>query len=118
MAAPNLRAPTTVTGKTALATLTTSLAAVVSNAASSGKVLKLNTIRAASTAGVSVTVDVAIVRGATTCYLIKGGTVDSSKTLIVTNKDEYIYLEEGDDLRAKASAGTSIDLTINYEEII
>ena len=117
MAAPNLRAPTAVTGKTALATLTTSLASVVTNAAASGKVLKINTIRAANTAGSAVTVDAAILRGATTCYLIKGGSVDSGKTLIVTNKDEYIYLEEDDILQAKAAAGTSIDLTINYEEI-
>ena len=117
MAAPNLRSPTTVTGKTAPASLTTTLAAVLSNAAASGQVLKLNTIRAANVGPTAVTVDVALYRGSTTSYLLKGGTVDAGKTLIATDKNEYIYLEEGDELRAKASAGTSIDLTINYEAI-
>jgi hypothetical protein len=117
MAAPNLRSPATVTGKTAPAALTTSLTAVLSNTAASGKVLKVNTIRAANVAVGSVTVDIAIYRGTTTSYLLKGGTVDAGKTLIATDKNEYIYLEEGDQLQAKASAGTSVDLTINYEEI-
>jgi len=49
--------------------------------------------------------------------LLKGGAVDAGRTLITTDKNEYIYLEEGDEVKAKASAGTSIDLTINYEEI-
>jgi NADPH-dependent ferric siderophore reductase len=117
MAAPNLRSPATVTGKTATAALTTSLSTVLQNAASSGKVLKVNTVRAANVAAATVTVDIAHHRGIATTYLIKGGSVDSGKTLITTDKNEYIYLEEGDELQAKASAGTSIDLTINYEEI-
>lgn len=117
MAAPNLRAPSAVTGKTATAALTTSLTAVLANAAASGKVLKVNTVRAANVAAGSINVDIAYFRGAAVTYLIKGGTVDAGKTLITTDKNEYIYLEEGDELHAKASAGTSIDLTINYEEI-
>lgn len=117
MAAPNLKSPSAVTGKTATAALTTSLAAVLSNAAASGKVLKVNTVRAANVAASSITVDIAHYRGSTTTYLLKGGSVDAGKTLITTDKNEYIYLEEGDELKAKASAGTSIDLTINYEEI-
>lgn len=117
MAAPNLRYPTVVTGKTTLATLSVTLTSVLANGASSGMVLKLNTIRAANTSGGTVNVDIAVVRGAATYYLIKGGAIDSGKTLITTNKEEYIYLEEGDDLKAKASAGTSVDFTVNYEEI-
>lgn len=117
MAAPNLKAPSAVTGKTATAALTTSLTGVLTNAAASGKVLKVNTVRAANVAAGSITVDIAHYRGTTTTYLLKGGSVDAGKTLITTDKNEYIYLEEGDELRAKASAGTSIDLTINYEEI-
>ena len=117
MAAPNLRSPSSVIGKTATAALTTSLTAVLSNSAASGKVLKVNTIRAANVAAAAITVDIAHYRGSTTTYLLKGASIDAGKTLITTDKNEYIYLEEGDDIRAKASAGTSIDLTINYEEI-
>lgn len=117
MAAPNLKAPTTVTGKTKPQSLTTSLADVLSNAASSGLVLKVNTIRAANVAISAATVDVTLLRSSTTTYLIKGGSIDPGKTLITTDKNEYLYLEEGDKLQAKASAATSIDLTVNYEEI-
>lgn len=117
MAAPNLRSPTTVTGKTATAALTTDLTTVLENGASTGKVLKLNTVRASNVSADNITVDVAIYRGITTSYLLKGGTVEAGKTLIATDKNEYIYLEEGDALQAKASAGSSIDLTMNYEEI-
>lgn len=117
MAAPNLRAPTTVIGKTSTAALTGVLSTVLANSAGSGKVLKVNTIRAANVAAGSVTVDIAHSRGAGLTYLLKGGAVDAGRTLITTDKNEYIYLEEGDEVKAKASAGTSIDLTINYEEI-
>lgn len=117
MAAPNLRAPATVTGKTAVAALTSSLSTVLGNGVASAQLLKVNTIRAANVVASSTTVDIAHVRGATTTYLLKGGTVDAGKTLITTNKDEYLYLEEGDQLQARASSNASIDLTVNYEEI-
>lgn len=117
MAPPNLRSPVTVTGKTAAAALTTSLTDVLANAGGSGKVLKVNTIRAANVAAGVITADIAHSRGATVTYLLKGGSIDAGKTLITTDKNEYIYLEEGDSLKAKASADASIDLTINYEEI-
>lgn len=117
MAAPNLRSPITVTGKTATAALTTSLASVLANTASSNKVFKVNTVRAANVSGVAVTVDLALLRGATTTYLLKAGSIDANKSLIATDKNEYIYLEEGDALQAKASSASGVDLTINYEEI-
>lgn len=117
MAAPNLRAPTTVTGKTKPVSLTTSLADVLENTAASNLVLKVNTIRAANVASTAVSVDIAIVRSATTVYLIKGGSINAGTTLITTDKNEYIYLEEGDKIQAKSSVATSVDLTINYEEI-
>lgn len=117
MAAPNLRVPTTITGKTAVAALTTSLAAVVTNSSASGKVYKLNAIRAANVSGGTVSVDIAIERSGVATYVIKAGALDTGKSLIVTDKNEYIYLEEGDVLKAKASANSSIDLSINYEEI-
>ena len=45
MAAPNLKSPTTINGKTARAGITTtSIVGVVTNAGSSGKALKINSI--------------------------------------------------------------------------
>lgn len=117
MAPPNLKSPGTITGKTALVALTTTLSSVLANATSSGEVLKVNTIRAANIGAEQVAVDIAVVRGASTIYLIKGAVIGVGKTLITTDKNEYIYLEEGDAIHAKTSVSSSTDLTINYEEI-
>jgi hypothetical protein len=119
MAAPNLRSPGTVTGKTALASAASTLSSVLANDASSGKVLKLNTIRAANvdSGGAAVSLDLTFYRGSTHRYLIKDVSVGTAKALIVSDKNEYVYLEEGDSLYAKASSTSGIDLSINYEEI-
>lgn len=118
MTAPNLRAPISIVGKTILYSATTSLSEVVSNAADSGKLLKVNTIRAANTTLSSpISLDVTIYRGSTHRYLIRGVVIPGGRALIVSDKNEYIYLEEGDSLYVLANFANSIDLTINYEEI-
>jgi hypothetical protein len=118
MAAPNLRAPVSIIGKTVLYSATASLAEVLSNATDSGKLLKVNTIRAANTTLNSpITLDVTIYRGAAHKYLIRGVIVPGGRALIISDKNEYIYLEEGDSLYVMANFATSMDLTINYEEI-
>lgn len=117
MAAPNLKSPTTITGKTADYAVTTTLAAALSNAAASGKVLKVNTIRVCNTTASAATVDISRLRSGTDRYLVKSASVDPNSTLVVSQRDEIIYLEEGDDLRAKASANTTFDLLVTYEEI-
>lgn len=118
MAAPNLRSPSTIIGKTTAYPVTGTLAQVLSNSAASGKVFKVNTIRCANVDGVSAaSLDVSLFRSATHYYLIKGISIDAGKALIVSDKNEYIYLEEGDALYAKASAASDLELTVNYEEI-
>ena len=118
MAAPNLRAPATVTGKTVPYAVTGTLASVLNNAAASGKLLKVNTVRCANIDGaVAASLDVTLYRSSTHTYLIKGVAIDAGKALIVSDKNEYIYLEEGDALYAKASAVGDLELTLNYEEI-
>jgi hypothetical protein len=51
MAAPNLKNPTTITGKTARYAVTASLASVLANGAASGKVFKINSIFCANVDG-------------------------------------------------------------------
>lgn len=118
MAAPNLKAPTSITGKTARYAVTTSLAAALSNAAASGKVLKINSIFCANVDG-SLTADisVSIYDGSTDRYLAKTIAVPADATQILSTKDTYFYLEEGDSIRALASAASDLELIIGYEEI-
>lgn len=117
MAAPNLRSPVSVVGKTTPVSLGTSLAAVLSNPAESGLVLKVNTIRASNISAAAATFSIALVRGASTVYLLKDGSVSKGTALIASDKNEYLYLEEGDSLQASASGVDTIHLTINYEQV-
>lgn len=117
MAAPNLKTPTTITGKSQPYACTATLALALANASNSGKVFKVNVIRVANLTSSGASVDVSLYRGTTHSYLIKGGSVPSNGSLLVMDRNEYIYLEEGDALYAKANAATTVDLTIHYEEI-
>lgn len=123
MAAPNIVAVTTITGKTAYANLsTTSATSVVSNAASSNKVLKINSLIVSNTDGTNacdVTVNLysAAALGGTAYPIASTISVPADSTLIVIDKNNSIYLEE--DKSIGAIAGTANDLTVvcSYEEI-
>lgn len=117
MTAPNLLSPQTITGKTALASLTTSTAEVLLCA--TNKLLKVNIIRAANySANPSATVTVIFRRSGTDYYLINAAIVSTGSSLVINDKNEYLYLEEGDSIRATASVGTAIHLLVHYEEIL
>ena len=118
MAAPNLKAPTSITGKTARYAVTTTLAAALSNAAASGKVLKINSIFCANVDGtVAADISVSIYDGTDDRYLAKTISVPADATQILSTKNTYFYLEEGDSLRAIASVDGDLELIIGYEEI-
>ena len=118
MAAPNLKAPTSITGKTARYAVTTTLAAALSNAAASGKVLKINSIFCANVDGTNAAdISVSVYDGTTDRYLAKTIVVPADATQVLSTKDTYFYLEEGDSLRAIASVDGDLELVIGYEEI-
>ena len=120
MAAPNIVAVATITGKTIGAALTTSSADIVTNSAASGKVLKINAIYVSNVDGTSA-VDVtanfydASVGGGTAFALVKTVAVPVDATLDVLSKS--IYLEEGDKIAALASANSDAEIVVSYEEI-
>ena len=117
MAAPNLRDPVNITGKTALYPATAALGSALANGAASDKLLKVNVIRAANLTTGTASVDVTVFRSSAHTYVIKTATVAPNTSLVVLDKNEYLYLEEGDALYAKANAVSTIDLTIHYEEV-
>ena len=43
--------------------------------------------------------------------------VPADSTLVVTDKNSVIYLEEGKSIRAFASAASDLEIIISYEEI-
>jgi hypothetical protein len=118
MAAPNLKSPTTILGRTARYAVTTSLAAALSNGAASGKVLKINSIFCANVDGVNAAdISVSIYDGTTDRYIARTISVPADATQVLSTKETYFYLEEGDSIRALASAASDLELVIGYEEI-
>jgi hypothetical protein len=118
MAAPNLVSPTTINGKTIGAPLTTSSADILT--AASDKVLKVNAIYVSNidgTASAEVTVTFYDSSAAVSYNLAKTVVVPADATLVVVDKDAYIYLEEGDKIAALASANGDLELVISYEDI-
>ena len=121
MAAPNIANLTTIVGVTTSLALTTSSQTVVSNAASSSKVFKINSISASNVSGATAKVTIRYAQGAagagTTVSLANGIDVTSGSTLIVLDKSSTIYLEEERSITALASANSAIDLVVSYEDI-
>jgi hypothetical protein len=123
MAAPNIVNVTTITGKTARLSLSsTSMTALVSNAASSGKVFKINSIVAANVDGTNI-VDVTVKVfseddiGGTGTALISSASIPADASLVVLSKDTSIYLEEDRSIGVQASAANDLEVICSYEEI-
>ena len=122
MAAPNLIGATTITGKTAGVNLTTTNATiVVSNAASSGKCLKVNTLNIANYGTVAVAVTVGYYNSyntAGTLFPITSSiSVPIGGTVTVIQKNTQYYLEENTCLGATAGTANAITITCSYEDI-
>ena len=121
MAAPNLKNPTTITGKTARYAVTATLANALANSAASGKALKINSIFCANVDAANppqpADISVSIYDGSTDRYLAKTITVPADATQIISTKETYFYLEEGDSIRAVANAADDLELIIGYEDI-
>lgn len=118
MAAPNIVNVTTITGKTAFVSLTTSATAIVTNSAASGMVYKINSILVANIDGTNnADVTLYVTRSATDYYLAKTITVPADTTLVALSKETTFYLEEGDVIYGLASATGDLQVTCSYEEI-
>lgn len=123
MAAPNIVNVATITGKTAVVDLTsTSATSVVSNAASSGKVFKINSLLVSNVDGTNnadITINLysAAALGGTATEICKTITVPADASLIVIDKSSSIYLEEDKSIGAIASAANDLKVVCSYEEI-
>jgi hypothetical protein len=122
MANPNIVGVTSIYGKTAYdVDVATSASSLVQNAASSNKVLKINTIIAANRDGTNdadITVTVRTISNTTTIYFLANTiTVPADSSLVITSKDTSFYLLEDQEIRALASASGDISLMCSYEEM-
>jgi len=116
MANPNIVNVTTITGKTAVQAVGTSATPIVTNSASSGKVLKVNALYVSNVDGTNAaSVSIDIYRSSTAYHVAKTVSIPANATLDILSKS--IYLEEGDSLRLTASVASDLEAVCSYEEI-
>jgi hypothetical protein len=123
MANPNIVNVTTIYGNSSQTALsTTSATSLVSNAAASGKVFKINSIVVANVDGTSaadITINVysAAALGGTPYAIASTISVPADASLIVTDKTTSFYLLENQSIGAIAGVANDLVVTASWEEI-
>jgi hypothetical protein len=123
MANPNIVNVTTIYGNSSSTSLTTTSAtSLVSNAAASGKVFKINSIVVANVDGTSaadITINVysAAALGGTAFPIASTISVPADATLIITDKTTSFYLLENQSIGATAGTASDLVVTASWEEI-
>ena len=123
MASPNIVNVTTITGKTNVVSLTTTNATeVVSNAAASNKVFKINSLVVSNVDGTNAA-DITISLysedniGGTATQIVSTVSVPADASLVVIDKNTSIYLEEDKSIGATAGSASDLKVVCSYEEI-
>lgn len=129
MANPNIVNVTTIYGTTTYYTPTGTTAVVLlANAASSGKVYKINQIVAANTtasaanATVSIYTNGAVAQGSApaggTAYpVVSAISVPGNASLVCVDKTTAIYLQEGTSISITSGTANALTFSISYEDI-
>lgn len=129
MANPNLISATTINGVTTYYTPSGTTAVVLlANAASSGKVYKINQIVCANTttsaanATVSIYSNGAVAQGSApsggTAYpVVSAVSVPANASLICVDKTTAIYLQEGTSISITSGTASALTFSISYEDI-
>lgn len=117
MAAPNLLTSTSVTGKTAMAQLTTSTANVLTNASNSNTVIRLDNVILTNYSSLPAFANVVINRSSVSYYLTGNVSIPANSTLVLLGRDTSLFLEEGDVLQANVNANTAVSFNAAYELI-
>ena len=123
MANPNIVNVTSILGDNSSVSLTTTSAtSIVSNAASSGKVLKINTIIAANVDGTNAA-DITINKysaaalGGTAYPIASTISVPADASLVIVDKTTAIYLKENESIGATAGTASDLVITCSWEDI-
>lgn len=123
MANPNIVNVAAIYGNNSSTALSsTSATSIVSNAASSGKVFKINTIMVANVDGTSAA-DITINKysaaalGGTAFPIASTISVPADATLIVVDKTTSFYLKEDESIGATAGAANDLVVTCSWEEL-
>lgn len=118
MANPNIVNVTTIYGNSNVANVTTVATAIVTNAAASGKVYKINGIVLTNINSANVaTITVDLYRSSVAYNLASNVSVNANTTYTPIDKTLSLYLLEGDAIRLSANANSMIQAVATWEEI-
>lgn len=123
MANPNIVAITTVNGVTAYLTPSTTAAnTLLSNAAASGKVYKINSLIASNVDGsnavnCTVTVNSAAAGGGTAFPIASTIAVPANASLIIIDKTTMFYLNENQSIVVTSGTASKLTFVISYEDM-
>jgi len=123
MANPNIVNVAAIYGNTSTTALSsTSATSIVSNAASSGKVYRINSLVVANVDGTNaadITINLysAAALGGTATAIASTISVPADATLIIIDKTTGIYLLEDKSIGAIAGAANDLVVTCSWEEI-
>lgn len=123
MANPNIVNVTVINGNSSQVSLsTTSATSLASNAASSGKVYKINSIVVSNTNGTAaanITINIysAAALGGTAYPIASTISVPANATLVVTDKTTTFYLLENQSIGAVAGTANYLTVAASWEEI-
>tara|TARA_R110000823_G_scaffold198835_2_gene329977 strand:- start:123 stop:497 length:375 start_codon:yes stop_codon:yes gene_type:complete len=122
MANPNIVNVAAIYGNMLSVAVGTSATSLASNAASSGKVYKINSITVANidgTAAADITVNIysAAALGGSATAIVSTISVPADATLIVTDKTTSFYLLENQSIGAIAGTASDLVATASWEEI-
>ena len=118
MAAPNILAITTVTGKTAVANVTTVSTSIVSNGSGSNQVYKVNSLVVGNIDPANTLyLTAGIVRSSVFYKFASTIPVPANASIVVLSKDSNLFLEEGDTINILANANNGVHAFCSYEII-
>jgi hypothetical protein len=113
--APNIVNVASITGKTAVQIAGTSATAIITNAAASGNVLKVNALYVSNVSAAAASITADVFRSSTAFRFAYAISIPVGATLDILSKS--IYLEEGDTLRLTAGTASALEAVGSYEVI-
>jgi hypothetical protein len=118
MANPNIVNVTSILGKSVQAALGTDLTTEIL-ACPSDKLLKINTIIVANIDGSSaVNISASITKsGGSPLAIASTISLPADSTIVLIDKNNGLYLQEGDNIEAGAAVAGDAVITISYEEL-
>ena len=117
MANPNIVNVATINGNTAVANVTTTATAIVTNSAASGKIYKINGLIVTNVGASSANLTVDIYRSSAAYAITSALPIPINTTYTPIDKTLSLYLLEGDSIRLTASANSIFQAVCTWEEI-